>query len=190
MKSKWWLELRAQHADAPTPDHYLLQSGATGAKERLYLWAKNKDPLVENIWHITLYCQQHAAVCTLHRCMPRRKTKHCFTWKCWKFGPVFFNFRVFLLRYLAKILRNSEFEQLVTATCVDIYLRIVISKHVTNVWQSKSKLADCLQNIDCKFKYINRHFQSSMHAPSLSIPKPNISNMSGYQVSMVSSHKK
>ena len=45
----------------------------------------------------------------------------------------FFNFRVFLLRYLAEILRNSEFEQLVTATCVDIYLRIVISKHVTNV---------------------------------------------------------
>ena len=148
MKSKWWLELRAQHADAPTPDHYLLQSGATGAKERLYLWAKNKDPLAENIWHITLYCQQYAAVCTLHRCMPRRKTKHCFTWKCWKFGPVFKNFRVFLLRYLAEILRNSEFEQLVTATCVDIYLRIVISKHVTNVWQSKSKLGDCLQNID------------------------------------------
>ena len=47
----------------------------------------------------------------------------------------FFSFRVFLLRYLAEILRNSEFEQLVTATCVDIYLRIVISRLVSDVLQ-------------------------------------------------------
>ena len=47
----------------------------------------------------------------------------------------FFSFRVFLLRYLAEILRNSEFEQMVTATCVDIYLRIVISRLESDVLQ-------------------------------------------------------
>ena len=136
MKSKWWLELRAQHADA-RPLTTICYSREPQERRRDCIYElKIKILLYQKAFDIFL-CTASSMLQYAHcsaACLSEKRNTTVLLENVESLGQ-FFSFRVFLLRYLAEILRNSEFEQLVTATCVDIYLRIVISRLVSDVLQ-------------------------------------------------------